>query len=60
MNIISELLLVRDIKNFLLIFILCQILGCNSSTVAFERTKVTINNQKFELVTTFSLLDKKI
>jgi len=39
---------------------LYQILGCQSNAYEFERTKVTINNQKFELITTFSLFDNYI
>ena len=47
----------RDIKNYLLIFILFQVLGCEGNAIEFERTKVTINNQKFEIVTAYSLFD---
>jgi uncharacterized protein YjaZ len=47
----------RNIRKCLLLFILFQTLGCQSNAVEFERTKVTINNQKFEIITTYSLFD---
>lgn len=47
----------RDVKILLLLFTLLQILGCQSNAIEFERTKVTINNQKFEIITAYSLFD---
>lgn len=47
----------KNIRSYLFLFILFQTLGCQSNAVEFERTKVTINNQKFEIITTFSLFD---
>jgi uncharacterized protein YjaZ len=54
---IKELVLMRNILTCLLLFILFQTSGCQSKVVEFERTKVTINNQKFEIITTYSLFD---
>jgi uncharacterized protein YjaZ len=48
---------VRQTRIYLLLFVLFQIYGCNSNAVEFERTKVTINKQKFEIITTYSLFD---
>ncbi len=50
----------RNIITYLLLFILFQTPGCQSNAVEFERTKVTINNQKFEIITTYSLFDDYI
>ncbi len=47
----------RNIRNYILMFTLFPMLGCQSSADEFERTKVKINKQKFELLTTFSLFD---
>ncbi len=47
----------KDIKNYLLIFILFQMIGCEGNAIGFEKTKATINNQKFEIITAYSLFD---
>ena len=47
----------RNIKYYLLSFTLFQLFGCQNNDIEFERIKVTINNQKFELATNFALFD---
>jgi uncharacterized protein YjaZ len=46
-----------SVKDYFLFFVLFNMFGCQSNTVDFERTTVTINNQKFELITTYSIFD---
>lgn len=53
----KELLLMRNISNCILLFALFQMSGCQSNAVEFERTQVTINSQKFEIITTYSLFN---
>lgn len=48
----------KCIKMFFLLFVLFQMFGCRSNATEFERTKVTINNQKFELITAYSIFDE--
>ena len=47
----------KNIKKYFLLYVLFQVLECKSNALEFERTKITINNQKFELITTYSLFD---
>jgi uncharacterized protein YjaZ len=47
----------RAFIRYFLILTLFQILGCKSSSLEFEKIKVAINNQKFELVTPYNLFD---
>ncbi len=47
----------KNIKLYFPLFVLFQMLGCQSDANEFERTKVTINNQKFEIITAYSLFD---
>ena len=44
-------------NSYFILIMLFYLLGCRSSTSEFERTNVIINNQKFELITTYSLFD---
>ena len=43
--------------SYFILILLLYLLGCRSSTSEFERTNFIINNQKFELITTYSLFD---
>jgi uncharacterized protein YjaZ len=46
---------VKYIKDYLLFFVLFNLFGCQIKAFNFGRTNVTINNQRFELITTDSL-----
>ncbi len=47
----------KNIINNFLFFMLFLLLGCQGNASNFERVTTTINNQKFELITTFSLFE---
>ncbi len=46
-----------NIRNYILLITLFQIFGCQNSETEFEKTKVLIHNQKFEILTANSLFD---
>jgi uncharacterized protein YjaZ len=47
----------RNTNSYFILIPLFYLFGCGSNACRFERTNVTINNQKFELITTYSLFD---